>query len=66
MHKAIICIGFLPLVLAIGDVVQVRPCPGDLPVPREVRVVDCPSMPCPMRRGQDANVEVDFRARELI
>lgn len=65
MHRAIICLGLLPLVLAVGDVVQVRPCPGNLPVPREVRVVDCPSMPCLVRRGQETNAEVDFRAREL-
>lgn len=62
MQASIIAVVLLPLVLALGDIVPVRPCIQNLPVPREVRVVNCTSVPCPVRRGQDVNAEVDFEA----
>ncbi|EAT38572.1 AAEL009557-PA [Aedes aegypti] len=49
-------------VFAVHNVVQVRPCSGNRPFPREVRVDDCSTMPCKLSRGRDASAEVDFIA----
>lgn len=54
----------LPALALAGDVVETRACSDDRPVPREVRVQNCPSTPCELVRGSDANMEMDFTARE--
>ncbi|XP_039453050.1 NPC intracellular cholesterol transporter 2-like [Culex pipiens pallens] len=52
----------LPALALAGDVVETRACSDDRPVPREVRVQNCPSTPCELVRGSDANMEMDFTA----
>ncbi|XP_058836821.1 NPC intracellular cholesterol transporter 2-like [Topomyia yanbarensis] len=63
MFRKLLTIAFLPaIVLAGGDVVATRACSEGRPVPQEVRVDNCPSVPCELPRGADANMEMDFQA----
>ncbi|XP_053685938.1 NPC intracellular cholesterol transporter 2-like [Sabethes cyaneus] len=63
MFWKFLAITLLPLALAsAGDVVQTRACSNNRPVPREVRVDNCPTLPCELPRGTDANMEMDFQA----
>ncbi|XP_058457520.1 NPC intracellular cholesterol transporter 2-like [Malaya genurostris] len=62
MFRNILVIALLPAIAFAGDVVETRACSNDRPVPREVRVDNCPSVPCELVRGTDANMEMDFTA----
>lgn len=66
MKSIFICASLIVPVIAVHNVVKVRPCSGNRPFPREVRVDECSNMPCKVRRGKDASAEVDFIAREQI
>ncbi|XP_062554053.1 NPC intracellular cholesterol transporter 2-like [Armigeres subalbatus] len=42
------------------DRVAFRPCAGARPVPSEVRMLDCPSVPCLLARGTDGKMAMDY------
>ncbi|XP_065086061.1 NPC intracellular cholesterol transporter 2-like [Ochlerotatus camptorhynchus] len=42
------------------DRVAFRPCAGARPIPRELRIRNCPSLPCLLARGTDAKMAIDF------
>ncbi|XP_058462619.1 ecdysteroid-regulated 16 kDa protein-like [Malaya genurostris] len=44
------------------DIVAVRACDGERPLPPVVRLRDCPTLPCLLPRGSDAMMAVDFTA----
>ncbi|XP_055529608.1 NPC intracellular cholesterol transporter 2-like [Wyeomyia smithii] len=44
------------------DIVAARPCGGLRPFPANVRMENCPAMPCPLVRGSDANMAMEFTA----
>ncbi|XP_055523760.1 ecdysteroid-regulated 16 kDa protein-like [Wyeomyia smithii] len=44
------------------DIVAARPCAGLRPVPANVRMENCSAMPCPLVRGSDANMAMEFTA----
>ncbi|XP_055600341.1 NPC intracellular cholesterol transporter 2-like [Uranotaenia lowii] len=72
MYKLLLLLALVPAVMMqradhIRDVhenwtqVPVRPCTGsERPAPRAVRLEHCPSLPCHLRRGHDANMVMDF------
>nr|XP_019530505.2 NPC intracellular cholesterol transporter 2-like [Aedes albopictus] len=69
MIKLLLLLALIPAVLLQNadnvdhqswDRVAFRPCAGVRPVPREVRLKDCPSMPCLLPRGTEAKMAMDF------
>lgn len=48
------------LIPAMGFATDVKPCPNGEPFPTGVRVIGCDTMPCPIYKGFDAVMEMDF------
>ncbi|XP_055535535.1 NPC intracellular cholesterol transporter 2-like [Wyeomyia smithii] len=62
MFWNLLAIALLPALVSAGDVVATRACSNNRPTPLEVRVDNCPSFPCELPRGIDANMEMDYQA----
>ncbi|XP_058812615.1 NPC intracellular cholesterol transporter 2-like [Topomyia yanbarensis] len=71
MFKVLLLVALVPAVMLQNaddidyeqwDVVPARACNGGRPFPNTVRIENCPSMPCSLRRGTDANMAMEFSA----
>ncbi|XP_058462296.1 NPC intracellular cholesterol transporter 2 homolog a-like [Malaya genurostris] len=71
MFKFLILVALVPAAMlqnaddidfSAWNVVPVRQCTNDRPLPSIVRIENCPAMPCEMVRGTDVNMAMDFSA----
>lgn len=57
MFRYFLIVALLP---AMGFATNVNPCRGGEPFPTAARVIGCDTMPCPIYKGFDAVMEMDF------